>query len=411
MASCSTGDAIYGGAFGGLAKFLDGGIEGMLNDIASAIMKAAVSLFADLAGKIPSFPTNSSGKYDASLLGDIGLQINWLVVAIAVASILVAAARMALERRGQAGTTALKGMLKVILVSSGFSYVIIKLAELADHYSTHLYKAGLEEQLKTIASCGTDSLTAFLLIIIGLLLILAGIIHILLLYIRLGLMVLLAGTLPLAAAASMTEWGGSWWKRHIAWMVAWLAFKPATGLVMYSGAVMLNSQAGAEAVHMKIAGCGVLLLSAVALPALLRLVVPALSELGSSNPTGAMAGAAAGGAAKATGAVASGALGYASRGSSGGGGGGSRSGGGASGAASTGGGSGGGGGGGGGGPSGGGGSGRSVGRTLVSGAARGAAGVAGVAAWGAAAVGSAAAQHGVNAVSSALPGQGDSQQR
>src|SRR5262249_45998184 len=148
-----------------------------------------------------------------------------------------AAARMAIERRGQPGTTAIKGLLKMILVAGGSTYVLGQLAALGDNYTDYIYRSGVKAELQAIFSCGTDGLTAFLLIIIGLLLIIAAIIHIILLYIRLGVMVLLTATLPLAASASMTEWGGSWWRKHLAWMVAWLAFKPATGLVIYAGVV------------------------------------------------------------------------------------------------------------------------------------------------------------------------------
>ena len=314
MASCS-GDATYGGALGGVASVLDSGIDGILSSIANAILSAAVSLFADVAKNIPT-------TTDASVNGKIGLQIRWLVIALAVASLLFASARMALERRAQPGTMAVKGILRMILVAGAATYVINALAALTDRYTTHLYESGVKEQLKLIAQCGTDSLTAFLLIIVGLLLIIAGIIHIILLYIRLGVMVILSGTLPLAAAASMTEWGSSWWRKHIAWMVAWLVFKPATGLVLYAGAAMITSS-GADSTQQKIAGCGVLLLSAVALPALLRLVVPAAAALGASDGMSGAAAGAASGAAKATGAVATGAAGLAARGRGAGGGAGS----------------------------------------------------------------------------------------
>ncbi|WP_432838995.1 hypothetical protein [Dactylosporangium sp. CA-092794] len=314
MASCTSGDPLYLGAFGGISKLIDQGIDGILKDIANAILTAAINLFVDVANNIPTLG-------DMTTISSIKSQIAWLVVGIAVASILFAAARMAIERRGQAGTTALKGLMKMILVAGGSTFVLSQLAAIGDHYTDYIYTAGVNAELQTIFSCGgTDGLTAFLLIIVGILLIIAAIIHIILLYIRLGVMVLLTATLPLAASASMTEWGSSWWRKHIAWMVAWLAFKPATGLVIYAGVVMIASR-GQDQQAMRIAGCGVLLLSAISLPALLRLVVPAMGALGSSDATSAVALGAAGTA----GAAASGAI---RLGTGGGGGGGASSGGG-----------------------------------------------------------------------------------
>nr|BFE59552.1 hypothetical protein GCM10020063_040780 [Dactylosporangium thailandense] len=297
MASCTSGDPLYLGAFSGISKLIDEGIDGILRDIANAILTAAVNLFSSVANKIPTLG-------DLTTVGSIKAQVAWLVAGIAVASILFAAARMAIERRGQAGTTALKGLVKLVLVAGGATFVLQQLAGIADDYTDYIYTAGVNAELKTIFSCGgSDGLTSFLLIIIGILLIIAAIIHIILLYIRLGVMVLLTATLPVAAAASMTEWGGSWWRKHLAWMVAWLAFKPATGLVIYAGVVMIADR-GQDQQAIRIAGCGVLLLSAISLPALLRLVVPAVGALGSSDATSGVALGAAG----AAGAIASGAI-------------------------------------------------------------------------------------------------------
>ncbi|MFI6130617.1 hypothetical protein [Micromonospora sp. NPDC051141] len=294
MAECATGDAVYIGEIGQVVGFFERGIDGILSDIAGAILGAAVELFANL-GDVPTLG-------DETINNQIHLQTNWLVVSIAVASLLAAAFRMALLRRGQALWTALLGLVRMVLTVGAAWTVLNLLATEADRYSDHLYDQGIKAQLKLIANCGTDGLTAFLLIIIGLLLLVAGCIHVILMYLRLGAMVLLTGTLPLAAAASMTESGGGWWRKHIAWMVAWLAFKPVVGLIMYSGAAMIGSVDG-DAKHYKLAGAAILLMAAVALPALMRLVVPAMAALGSGDGVGAGVGA----GAAAAGAVASGA--------------------------------------------------------------------------------------------------------
>ncbi|MEU6019851.1 hypothetical protein ACGFIK_13460 [Micromonospora sp. NPDC048871] len=291
---CATGDAVYIGTIGQVVGFFERGIDGILSDIAAAIMGAAVELFANL-GDIPTLG-------DQQLNESIHMQTDWLVVTIAVASLLAAAFRVALERKGQPLTVALMGLVRMVLTVGAAWTVINWLASEADVYSHHLYEEGIKAQLKLIANCGTDGLTAFLLIIVGLLLLIAGCVHIILMYIRLGVMVLLTGTLPMAAAASMSEWGGGWWRKHIAWMVAWLAFKPVVGLIMYSGAAMIGAT-GDNAKHYKLAGAAVLLMAAVALPALMRLVVPAMATLGSRDSSGT--GVAVGGAA--AGVVASGA--------------------------------------------------------------------------------------------------------
>ncbi|MFI6244394.1 hypothetical protein ACIBEF_31555 [Micromonospora sp. NPDC050795] len=289
MAGCVTGDVVHIGPVGDVVGFFSQGIDGVLSDIAASIMGAAVDLFSDL-GNVPTLANDGE-----AINGQIHLQTNWLVVVLAVASLLVAAFRMALERKGQAGIEALKGLVRMVFATTVAWTVASWLAAEADSYSTHLYDQGIKAQLELISKCGTDGITAFLLIIIGLLLLVAGVVHVILMYIRLGLMTLLIGTLPLAAAASMTETGSEWWRKHIAWMVAWLLYKPTVGLIMYGGAAMIG-QTGGEAKQYKLAGAGILLLAGVALPALMRLVVPAMAAIGAKDDgmggaTGALASA------------------------------------------------------------------------------------------------------------------------
>lgn len=269
----------------GFFSFLGDPIGTIMNAIADFVLAAAITVFGALATAIPTLSSVQSSQ-------KVNQASQWLVVYMAVGSLLFAACRMAVERRGDAGRTALKGILRVVLVSGGATTLVSAAAGLSDRYSDYLFKAGAQEQLDHIGQC-TDGggIQAFLLMILAFLLLISGIIHTVLLYIRLGVMILLLGTLPLAAAASMTEWGGGWWRKHLGWMIAWLLYKPAAALVMYGGAVMLNSD-DPVSVNERIAGIGVMLLAAVSLPALLKLIVPATAALGGAGVvSGAMSAA------------------------------------------------------------------------------------------------------------------------
>ncbi|GAB1639712.1 hypothetical protein [Krasilnikovia sp. MM14-A1259] len=285
MAACSSGDATYGGAFGWVSDLADNGVGGVLRTIAYSIVNAGIQMMQ----KINDVPTlGPKGEENAGRITD---QVKWLVVAIAVASLLFAAARMALDRKGEAGTTALKGIVRMILVAGASTYVVTNLATLSDNYTAHLFKVSIDQLTFVMSRCGNVDLATFLLIVVGLLLILSALVQIVMLYLRLGVMVMLFGTLPLAAASSMTQWGGGWWRKHLAWMVAWLVYKPAVALVLYGAVVMISTDGGADAAQQKIAGCGLLLLSTVAMPALLRLIVPAAAALGSGDGMAAAVGA------------------------------------------------------------------------------------------------------------------------
>ncbi|GHE24281.1 hypothetical protein [Streptomyces capillispiralis] len=270
----------------GFFQFLADPIGKIVELIARLIMAAAINVYGALIEKIPTISSDDSAE-------SVSAQTQWVVVYAAIASLIVAAVRMAMERRGEAGFTALRGLARVILVAGAGTAVVTALASLSDRYADHLFAVGAQEQLSSIACGSNGGLEKFLLLIVALLLLVAAIVHTLLLYIRLGVMVLLLGTLPLAAAASMTDWGSGWWRKHIGWLVAWLLYKPAAALVIYAGSTM-TADTGTSDVHTRIAGIGVMLLSAIALPALLKLVVPATAALGTSNPMGAAAMAAPG---------------------------------------------------------------------------------------------------------------------
>ncbi|MFJ6570697.1 hypothetical protein ACIQNU_25110 [Streptomyces sp. NPDC091292] len=275
-------------------SFLGNPIKTILDLVSNFVLAAAVQVFGGLVRQVPTLTGTSSSK-------TIGSQTQWIVVYLAVGSLLFAAGRMALERRADAGKTAMKGILRVILVSGAATTVVMAAASVADDYSKALFDESVKTLLAGIGSCsGKSTIESFLMLVLAFLLLISGIIHTILMYIRLGVMILMLGTLPMAAAASMTDWGGGWWRKHIAWMVAWLLYKPAVGLILYAGTVMISSSKGTSPdapnevafVSERIAGIGVMLLSAIALPALLKLIVPATAALGSGNPMSTVGGAA-----------------------------------------------------------------------------------------------------------------------
>ncbi|MFF8551905.1 hypothetical protein ACF058_03505 [Streptomyces sp. NPDC015501] len=297
--ACPTGDPLID-AISGFFDFLDDPIGTIVSGIAHAILAAAVSAFGELTMSIPTLSTTSTTPQQ------VNGQTQWVVVYLAVGSLLFAAIRMAFERRGEAGTTALKGLLRVILVAGAATTVVTAMAKLSDRYADHLFTQAASETLQDNIGCqNSDGIEAFLLLILAFLLLIAAILHTILLYIRLGVMLVLLGTLPLAAAASMTDWGNGWWRKHIGWMIAWLLYKPAAALVMYAGAAMISNDQQ-NGVQERIAGIGVMLLSAVALPALLKLIVPATAGLGGGNGVGDGVTAAGGAVASGAKSVASG---------------------------------------------------------------------------------------------------------
>lgn len=283
MAACSNGNPLAD-AITGFFSFLGDPVGTVIGLIAKSILAAAIAVFAGLADSVPTLD-------DTTTSNDLSDKTSWIVVYLAVGSLLFAAGKMALERRGTAGVTALKGILRVVLVAGAATTVCLAAARIADSYSTYLFNDSVQNALDNIGACGDNSdIQSFLLLILAFLLLLAGILHTILMYIRLGVMMIMLGTLPLAAAASMTDWGAGWWRKHIGWMISWLLYKPAVALVLNAGMTMISQgKTGSNPnVNTRIAGIGVMLLSAIALPALLKLVVPATAAMGTGDPMAAM---------------------------------------------------------------------------------------------------------------------------
>ncbi|MEU5042386.1 hypothetical protein [Streptomyces griseorubiginosus] len=309
MAACSNGNPLAD-AITGFFSFLGDPVGTVIGLIAKSILAAAIAVFAGLADSVPTLD-------DTTTSNDLSDKTSWIVVYLAVGSLLFAAGKMALERKGTSGVTALKGILRVVLVAGAATTVCLAAARIADSYSTYLFNDSVQSALDNIGACGDNSdIQSFLLLILAFLLLLAGILHTILMYIRLGVMMIMLGTLPIAAAASMTDWGAGWWRKHIGWMISWLLYKPAVALVLNAGMTMISQgKTGSNPnVNTRIAGIGVMLLSAIALPALLKLVVPATAAMGTGDPMAAMGQA---GSQLATGAVQVGAMSGGSGGSGG----------------------------------------------------------------------------------------------
>ncbi|MER5397823.1 hypothetical protein [Streptomyces sp. NPDC002599] len=260
------------------SQFTDGAVVAFakaIGDATTETLKALNGVWMNVSAGDASGPI---AKIDA--------EVDWLVGYVAVASLLIAAIRMALERKGQPMKQAFMGMWKVILVGAVAVTVVQALTHASDVYAQDVYnKAALGDKAKTML--GVLSLDQpGLILVFGLLVMLSCFVQICLMYIRIGVMITLVGTLPLAAASSMTGWGEGWWKKHVGWLAAWLLYKPAAALIIYSATSMTDDTedlGGTEKLNQTIAGLGMLILAVFALPALLKLIVPATAALGGTS--------------------------------------------------------------------------------------------------------------------------------
>lgn len=234
----------------------------------------------------------------------------WYVGVLMMISVFYAAGQMIWTRRGQPLTDLLASLLKYILVSAASVSAITMLLHAGDEFSAWVIDQSTGAEFGA-ALAGLMALAAFanvtigpglaiFIIVVGIIAILISVIQIGLLIIRSAMAIILVGTLPLAYSATNTQWGKQWSQKHTAWLIAFIAYKPVASLI-YAAAFKIfgtfgktDGDLGQRIVYF-CSGIVLMVASLVALPAMMRLIVPAV---GAASAGGSMfAGAAVGGAA------------------------------------------------------------------------------------------------------------------
>jgi type IV secretion system protein TrbL len=235
--------------------------------------------------------TNSSTVefLQGSLLG--------VTAAVFAVAIIIAGMRIAWEQRARPLQELLKAILTFVVVSAAGTATMQVLSTWADGFSVAIIsQVGKDLNLATAfggsvdaagraQSLVADGMPAVLSITSAVGVITASLIQIMLMLVRSALLVLLAGAFPLAAAATNTEIGRTWFRKFCGWALAFIAYKPAAALV-YAAAMRVahdHATGTGDAVVRAMTGMMMLLLAIVALPALLRFMVPLTAAVAGGN--------------------------------------------------------------------------------------------------------------------------------
>lgn len=283
--------------------------EGFLNTLYHGVMDAIGETAKGLGSfwvHTPSVPLTGPDNA-VTFMRDTTL---WYVGVLMMISVFYAAGQMIWTRKGQPLTDLLASLLKYILVSAASVSAITMLLHAGDEFSAWVIDQSTGAEFGA-ALTGLMALTAFasvtigpglaiFIIVVGIIAILISVIQIGLLIIRSAMAIILVGTLPLAYSATNTQWGKQWSQKHTAWLIAFIAYKPVASLI-YAAAFKIfgtfgktDGDLGQRIVYF-CSGIVLMVASLLALPAMMRLIVPAV---GAASAGGAMfAGAVVGGAA------------------------------------------------------------------------------------------------------------------
>lgn len=215
-------------------------------------------------------------------------------VAVAALSLLAAAAKIAVTRKTTPLLDAGTGMLVILGTGSLGVLLPALLLKVGDEWSSWVLNMSTGDvSKKLVAVLGLAGASPGVVIVLGIVGVIIAAIQAVLLLFRQAALVVLAGVLPLAAAGSMTPLTRPWFRRVTGWMLALIFYKPAAAMVYATAFTMLGNASDARAMFM---GFAMVVLSILALPALLKFFTWASGTVSESVSGGGLLGTAVGGA-------------------------------------------------------------------------------------------------------------------
>lgn len=272
-------------------KAKTGILRALFDGISQGLEKMLV-LVGDMVISPPSF--TSEHQSNAQWLDG---QTEYLTALLAVVSLMIGGMMLMWQRKAEPLKDILAMLIRLILISAGGVSLVALLSQASDEWSAWMLDAAtagsFNDTLIALFALNPFSRHSGILmaILFGLLAIIAGAIQVVLFMIRQPFLILMVGLWPLTAAATNTDWGRQWFSKLTGWIAAFLLYKPAVAIIFALGLKMMKPDTSDTADGMLNFIQGLLLIgmSMVALPALVKLIVPSTASLGSGGGGGVAA--------------------------------------------------------------------------------------------------------------------------
>ncbi|MFB8004890.1 hypothetical protein [Nocardia sp. NPDC056000] len=274
-------------------------VDGFDNGMAIALRMAITWWVA-----FPSPQLASTTGEPGPTLASIREYTGGLQVLLMIAGILFAAARLAMAKRGGVAGEAQESFLifaRAVFASMMFAALITTGTKAGDAFSNWVIFDAARGDLDGAVSRLVDSdmrsgdgMGSGIMLVLAILGIISLLVQLVMLVMRQAVLIVVVAAIPMAAAAAGTGPGSQAYKRMLAWALAFVLWKPVGALVYAIAFTAAGSDSGGKP-DTQVALLGLLLLLSVTvvLPALMRLIAPAVSTLGGG---GGAAAALAGGA-------------------------------------------------------------------------------------------------------------------
>jgi type IV secretion system protein TrbL len=232
----------------------------------------------------------------------------YVVLTMAVASVILAGIRMAWTQRGEPIRDLLRSLLTLIMVST-IGLTVIQLAVSAgDAFSVGILNAATDCNVAAdtgTSSCFGTNVAAMValssqspigtigILILALIAILMTFVQVALMVVRSAMLVLLAGVLPLTASFTNTPTGNQWFRKSLGWLVAFILYKPAAALIYAAAFKLVGTDLFAKddgGIWSVMTGLALMIIALIALPALMRFIAPMVAPAGGGAAGAAIVG-------------------------------------------------------------------------------------------------------------------------
>lgn len=266
-------------AVGAVSDGMAAGFAGSMKEGAAWVIQTTIGWWID----VPAI------DLAASPVATIRGYVLWIAVILATAGVIWQGIVLAVSRRPEPMLTVVKGLIVVALWSAIGIIGPAAALEAGDSFSSWVLgeAAGGEVSDRLVALYNLESIQSTgAVIILGLLLMLAGLVQAFFMMFREGTIVILAGLTVLAAAGHFTGATRRWLAKVLGWMIALICYKPAAALVYASALALVGEGDDARTVFV---GMSMMLIAIVALPALMKLFTWTTGSLAAGGGGGMLA--------------------------------------------------------------------------------------------------------------------------
>lgn len=222
----------------------------------------------------------------------------WQMIAAIVAT-MFGGVKVAISRNSGQEMSQLGYMIFRMVIANGAIVLIVStLATISDLTAAGIVnKVALNGKLdfSTMFTVSPDSplqaaSSVVMFLVFGLIGVVVNMVQTGILLLRSAMLVLLTGFIPITASVSNLEWGRDWYNKSVAWIFAFLLYKPVAALIYGFGITLLGTpgESKFDTFTSMALGIIVLLMGIFALPALIKFLTPAVASMGGGAGGGGM---------------------------------------------------------------------------------------------------------------------------